>query len=208
MRKNIIGIIIILLAFVLIFGWEFYGREQFSYKPTLVVTAAVEKGQTVTTDLLAERRLPEEALVEGHMNLMDMGQLVGKVAKHHLPANSQITAKSVFEEELYTKSNESIYKIPGAWISSVSSSVRRGDTVAIYDASGIRMIGEFRVAFVKDNAEREITNEDGTNYLDEVDRLTSSGVPASVEILATVSDYKEIYQTSLSSSLLVVQRIK
>ena len=58
MRKNIIGVIIIVLAFVLIFGWEFYGREQFSYKPTLVVTATVEKGQTITSNLLAERRLP------------------------------------------------------------------------------------------------------------------------------------------------------
>lgn len=208
MRKNIIGVIIIVLAFVLIFGWEFYGREQFSYKPTLVVTATVEKGQTITSNLLAERRLPQEALVDGSMVMQDVSQLVGKVAKHYMARNSQITINDVYEKDLYIKGNESIYKIPSKWISSISSTVRRGDIVAIYDASGLRLIGEYRVAFVKDSSEREITNDDGTNHLEEIDRVASSGVPASLEIITTVSEYRDLYQTSLSSSLLVVQKIK
>ena len=103
MRKNIIGVIIIVLAFVLIFGWEFYGREQFSYKPTLVVTATVEKGQTITSNLLAERRLPQEALVDGSMVMQDVSQLVGKVAKHYMARNSQITINDVYEKDLYIK---------------------------------------------------------------------------------------------------------
>ncbi|NLO34095.1 MAG: hypothetical protein GX117_12220, partial [Candidatus Hydrogenedentes bacterium] len=164
MRKNIAGILIIILGAALIFGWEFYGREKFTYKPALVLVSSVEKGQLITSNVLAEKKFPQEALVEGSMVLADVGQLVGKVARHHMPTNAQITAKDVYADGLFIKGNESIYKIPSKWISSVSSSVRRGDTVVIYDVTGLRMIGEFRVAFVKDSSEREITNEDGTNY--------------------------------------------
>ena len=89
-----------------------------------------------------------------------------------------------------------------------SSALRRGDIVYIYGTNGLGLLGTFRIAYVKDEAEREVKNAGegsesnaggGAGYGSESDtggdilaRMDSTSVIDHVEIITTYQEYERL----------------
>jgi hypothetical protein len=87
-----------------------------------------------------------------------MGLLQGKVASQLIAKNDQIIPDYFSDNEFNLKRNESVFVIRPEWIAMRSSALRRGDIVDIYGTNGLGLLGTFRIAYVKDEAEREVKN--------------------------------------------------
>ena len=111
------------------------------------------------------------------------------------------------------KKEETIFVIDPDWIAMRSSSLRRGDIVDIYGSNGAGLLGTFQIAFVKDEAEREVKDagEAVQNHTasDILDRTDSTSVIDHIEIITTFSEYEKIaacVDGTTSSALIIVQR--
>lgn len=208
MKKAMAGIIVIIAALSLLFYWEGYGREHTKYEQVICASAEIQKGQTITDELLTVKSLPKDSLISGAIR--DKSELVGAVAAQYIPAQAQVSRKMTYTNDFYidTDRGESIYKLPAEWIDSRSAAVRRGDTIEIYLADGKRKLGEYTVAYVKDAQEREISSAVGQEYADMLNRTDATGVIDHIEIITTQEEYAALYQVASSTGqrLLIVQK--
>lgn len=207
MKKALAGVFVIIVALSLLFYWEGYGR-QMQYEQVICASIEIQKGQTITDEMLTTKSLPKDSLITGAVK--DVSQLLGIVAAQYIPAQAQISRKMIYPDDFYinTEKGESLYKLPAEWIDSRSAAVRRGDMIQIYLADGKQELGSYRVAYVKDAQEREITSAEGQEYADLLDRTEATGVIDHIEIIATQEDYATLYQTKNSTAqrFLIVQK--
>ncbi|NCB42276.1 MAG: hypothetical protein EOM59_06610 [Clostridia bacterium] len=208
MKKAMAGIIVIIAGLSMLFFWEGYGKEHMQYEQVICASAEIQKGQTITGDLLISKALPKDCLISGAVK--DETDLVGTVAAQYIPAQAQVSRKMTYTDDFYidTDRGESIYKLPAEWIDSRSAAVRRGDTVEIYLANGQRKLGAFTVAYVKDAQEREVSSIAGQEYADMLNRTDATGVIDHIEIIGTQEEYATLYQvmSSTEQRLLIVQK--
>jgi len=208
MKKAIAGVIVIIAGLSLLFFWESYGREHIRYEQAICASTEIQKGQTITDELLTTKSLPKDNLIAGAVK--DEADLIGTVAAQYIPAKAQVSRKMIYTDNFYidTDRGESIYKLPAEWIDSRSAAVRRGDTIEIYLADGKQKEGEYMVAYVKDAQEREISSIEGQEYADMLNRTDATGVIDHIEIIATQEEYAALYQmkTNTEQRFLIVQR--
>ncbi len=208
MKRALAGIIVIIVGLALLFYWESSGREQMQYEQVICASAAIQKGQTITDELLTTKALPKDCLISGA--LKNEAELIGTVAAQYIPAQAQISREMIYTDDFYidTDRGESIYKLPADWIDNRSAAIRRGDTVEIYLADGKRKVGEYMVAYVKDAQEREVSSIAGQEYADMLNRTDATGVIDHIEIIATQEEYAALYQLKQETEqrLLVVQK--
>lgn len=208
MKRALAGIMVIIAGLSLLFYWESSGREQMQYEQAICASAEIQKGQTITDELLTTKALPKDCLISGA--LKNGNELIGTVAAQYIPAQAQISREMIYTDDFYidTDRGESIYKLPADWIDNRSASVRRGDTVEIYLADGKRKVGEYTVAYVKDAQEREISSIEGQEYADLLNRTDATGVIDHIEVIATQEEYSALYQLKHDTEqrLLIVQR--
>lgn len=208
MKRALAGVIVIIVGLSLLFYWEGYGREHTKYEQVICASAEIQKGQTITDKLLTVKSMLKDSLISGAIK--DKSELVGTVAAQYIPAGAQVSRKMTYTNDFYidTDRGESIYKLPAEWIDSRSAAVRRGDTVEIYLADGKRKLGEYRVAYVKDEQEREVSSAAGQEYTDMLNRTDATGVIDHIEIIATHEEYEALYQVmgSAGQRLLIVQK--
>jgi hypothetical protein len=208
MKRALAGIIVIIVGLALLFYWESSGREQMQYEQVICASAAIQKGQTITDELLTTKALPKDCLISGA--LKNGAELIGTVAAQYIPAQAQISREMIYTDDFYidTDRGESIYKLPADWIDNRSAAIRRGDTVEIYLADGKRKVGEYMVAYVKDAQEREVSSIAGQEYADMLNRTDATGVIDHIEIIATQEEYAALYQLKQETEqrLLVVQK--
>lgn len=211
--KMIIGIFLILVSIAGLFSWELKGREAILMDQVLVAKVDIQKGQKVSDNLFLATGVTNENKVDGAMTPRDLGLLQGKVASQLIVKNNQISLKFFQEEYLSLKKNESIYVINSEWIAMRSSSLRRGDQIDIYGEDGRGLIGTFQVAFVKDEAEREVidagTKNGPVKRGGPMDRTNSSSVIHHIEIIATMEQYQALVSSVVgdcATRLLIIQR--
>lgn len=208
MKKAMAGVIVIIAGLSLLFFWEGYGKEHVQYEQVICASAEIQKGQTITDELLTKKTLPKDCLIPGAIK--DEAELVGTVAAQYIPARAQVSRKMTDTDDFYidTDRGESIYKLSSEWIDSRSAAVRRGDTIEIYLADGKRKLGEYTVAYVKDAQEREVSSIAGQEYADMLNRTDATGVIDHIEIIATQEEYTTLYQVmnSTGQHLLIVQK--
>ncbi len=208
MKKAMAGIIVIIAALSLLFYWESSGREQMQYEQVICASAEIQKGQTITDELLTAKSLPKDSLITGVVK--NKADLIGTVAAQYIPAQAQLCRKMIYKDDFYidTDRGESIYKLPADWIDNRSAAVRRGDTVEIYRADGKQKLGEYKVAYVKDAQERELSSVEGQEYADMLNRIDATGVIDHIEIIATQEEYVALYQakSNTEQKFLIVQK--
>lgn len=194
--KSIIGILLIILSLASLFLWEWKGREMILLREVLVAKHMIEMGTLVDESMFEIRGVPKDNLIEGALKPEEVGWLKGNVTAQLISQNSQISKAYFRENTFYLREGEAIFVLEPGWIAMRSSSLRRGDTVDIYGSNGGGFIGSYRIAFVKDEAEREIKDVmlEGRNYIEKevLERTDSTSIIDHVEIITTLEEYEKL----------------
>lgn len=206
--RPIIGVLLIGLSIGGIIYWEIEGREALLMDSVVVASVDILPGMEITDALLTSANVLKESRVKGSIDSDHMGSLIGKTANQLTLKNAQLSISYFEEKDMKVQSKESLFVIKADWIDMVSSSARRGDLVEIY---GGELLGVYRVAFVKDKEDREITSigsfvKNADNF---VERTDSTAVIDHIEIICTLEEYEKIeaYATGETApTLVVVQR--
>lgn len=206
--KTLIGIILILSSIAGIIFWELQGRDRLLMEKVLIAKEEIEAGSLIQGDMIKEASIPKEIIIDNPIKIMEEEQVIGKISKHYIPKNSQLST-SFFQDEIFRiEAEESIYVIKAEWIEMISSAVRSGDMVKIYSKDRKIIIGEYMVAFVKDSSFREVKSvnesKDDNNILK---RSDSTSFVSYIEIKASMVDYGKIVDyinLSLDNKLLII----
>lgn len=205
--KSWIGAALIVLSAAGLIFWEMQGRETFQTKPVLVAAMEIPAGTIVSAGAFTTTRIPSGNLVEGALDGMEEMQLLGRCAKETILKNQQIAAEYFVSEEERMKAEESVYVLPPEWILMRSSALRKGDLVALYGGDSLQEIGEYRLAFVKDQTEQEVTDPGGGLKSETLDRTYSTAEISHVEVITTLEEYGKIRNTAASEGgILIVGR--
>jgi len=191
--KQIVGILLILAAVAALVYWETDGRSRITTVKILVANENIAKGAIITAPMLSVVGAMPETVVEGALTPAEAGRAYGKAAVQDIAKNQQISGSLFCEPGEQEISKLSPFLIKGEWIDSRSSSLRQGDSISIYNRDGSRHLGNFKVVFVQDVADNEITEW---------------GIVDHLEILTEVSEYRKIVRfiDEEQGKLLIVQR--
>lgn len=211
--KTLLGILLILLSLAGLFLWEWKGRETILMEEVLVASEEIKKGTMVSSSMFITRGVQKTNLLDGALTLKDLEHLRGKVSAQLIAKNDQIILDYFRDNEFYLDRNESIFVIEPGWIAMRSSALRRGDMVDIYSSDRFNLLGTYRIAFVKDAAEREVQNaavETAGKAGNEIlERTDSSSVIDHIEIISSLSAYEKLRNCvsgATPSALIIVQR--
>lgn len=215
MRKwrAFIGVMLTVVSLGGFFFWEYRGREELLMREVLVAQEDISAGETFSSGLFKSVKLPRETLLADGLSAADINRFIGKISTVKMLKNSQVSAFYFQSDPFSLKEGEAIFPLDPEWIAMRSSALRRGDLVDLYGTAGYGLIGTYRVAFVKDNAEREIRDA-GTGELPVVkhevlDRTDSTSAISHIEIMTTVDEYQRILscvEGEIPVSLMIVQR--
>ena len=212
MIKTIIAVALIVIGILSLVFWEAWGRENILYMKLLVANQDIMRGMTISEEMVTEKSFARNTVITEALRINDKDKVIGQVAKQNIPQNGQLNLAFLYKDDFFIDKGESIFKIPASWIDNRSASIRRGDTIMFY--AGDQFIGEYKVAFVKDAEEREVTSTESQWYSEALDRTDSTGVISNIEIIATMPEYKELYKVAVynpdslvTQKLLIVQKL-
>jgi hypothetical protein len=216
--KPILGVILILLSIAGIFFWEMKGREAVMTDQVLVAREEIQEGTAVNASMFVAKGVPKSNLLIGALTPMDVAVIHGKVASQFIAKNDQIIMEYFRDDEFFLEGNESIFVIDPDWIAMRSSSLRKGDVVDIYGDSGSGLIGTYRIAYVKDESEREVKNAgeeaSGSEAANILERPDGTSVIDHIEIITTYREYENLVSCvngsagTTPAALIIVQRGK
>jgi len=211
--RSIIGILLILLSIAGLFFWEWKGRETILLEEVLVAKEEIKKGTMVDSSMFIPNGVPKTNMLEEALTPGDMALIQGKVASQLIAKNDQILVKYFRDNEFYLDRDESIFVIDPGWVAMRSSALRRGDIVDIYGSNGLGLLGTFRIAYVKDEAEREVRNAaeetERAAANDILERTDSTSVIDHIEIISTFREYEDLVNCVIGitpAALIIVQR--
>ncbi len=185
-----IGLFLIIASIAGLLYWEMIGRDTVCMDQVLVARNQMEEGTVVTADMFFIQGIPKELVLEGGFHENDISSLDGLVTTQMIAKNSQIISAYFRKDPLVISEAESIFVLKKNWIAMRSSSLRRGDLVAIYGSVAGEYLGEYRVAYVKDESEREIRNADL-----ELKPMSQQGTILNREDSTSIIDHIEIITT-------------
>ena len=224
MRKlrSILGILLILLSIVGLFLWEWKGRETLMTDEVLVAKEEIRKGAIVDSGMFITKGVPRENLLPGALTPGAVRSIQGKAASQFIAENGQVVADYFRADEFSLGQDESVFVIDPGWIGMRSSALRRGDIVDIYGSGGLGLLGTFRIAYVKDDADREVRNvaaDTGVNVeagkqgdRGILERPDGSAVIDHIEIISTFQEYENLVNSigggdeTTPAALIIVQR--
>ena len=207
--KPIIGCILIVTALVGLFYWEHDGRIRWTTEEVASAAFDIAEGKEINEAMFKKMRVPPECIVDGALSMEEASKLKGRICRQNIKANSQIVADFFENTEELIEEGKSIFVIKPSWMDMRSSSLRSGDIVQIYSDTGDVYLGTFRVAFVKDDNEQEVTSADGISRQQNIlDRKMSSRAANHIEIVATLDEYNAInaFVRDGARSLMIVQK--
>ncbi len=203
--KGIAGLLLCICAVAGIYYWESYGRIRYEKTEIVVLKYALAPNARIQKDQLIYVNRDKSTLIDNPIR--DPGLIVGKVAKHYIPAGMQLSEKFFEAEGLLPGQGEYIFQMPSEWIASYPSTLRRSDNAYIYpirlkhseisDAERENNLAELKqsaerddeapiqcmkIAFVKNQSNQEVESvgEDG--------RLNGSSNIATIELIAEIDD--------------------
>ncbi|GAB1475697.1 hypothetical protein MASR2M70_05290 [Bacillota bacterium] len=174
----------------------------------IVASEMIPEGTLITRDMLMPAGVLKESRIYGSMDWDRVEGVIGYVADRDIVQNGQLSGEYLADEDFLLGENESVFVLHKDWILMRSSSIRRGDRIDIYKSGNMEKIGDFRVAFVKDENEVEVTDGEGVNETKLLNRTVSTGSVSHVEIIAGVYDYEKILNcvSEDGAGLLLVQK--
>lgn len=206
--RTVLGLLLIIFAVAGLIFWEVRGRETMLLDTVIVAKERIPAGTLITRDLLSAAGILEENRIQGGLSWDKLHLAIGQVALQDIVENSQISEEFLAESDFYIRSNESIFVLHPEWIAMRSSSIRRGDWIDIYESGSFDKIGSYRVAFVKDANELEVTDGEGAEGSNALDRTVSTSLISHIEIIADMKEYEKIARLAGNNEtgLLLVQR--
>lgn len=206
--RTVLGLLLIIFAVTGLIFWEVRGRETMLLDTVIVAKERIPAGTLITRDLLSAAGILEENRIQGGLSWDKLHLAIGQVALQDIVENSQISEEFLAESDFYIRSNESIFVLHPEWIAMRSSSIRRGDWIDIYESGSFDKIGSYRVAFVKDANELEVTDGEGSEEFNALDRTVSTSLISHIEIIADMKEYEKIARLAGNNEtgLLLVQR--
>lgn len=206
--RTVIGLLLIAFAVAGLIFWEVRGREAILLDTVIVASETIPAGTVITRDLLSAAGVLTENRVQGAVDWEGLPQIIGQVALQDIIKNGQVSNEYLEADDFYLHDNESIFVIHPEWIVMRSSSIRRGDWISIYQDLTHEEIGTYRVAFVKDANEMEVTDGEGRKESSSLDRTLSTSPVSHVEIIADMEEYEKIISSvrNNDAGLLLVQK--
>ncbi len=218
--RSVLGVLLILLSITGLFLWEWKGRDAILTEQVLVAKEEIREGRVLSSSLFEVKGIPKANLLPNALAPSELGQLQGKVASQLIAKNGQVVPDYFSDNEFRLQRNESVFVIRPEWIAMRSSALRRGDIVDLYATNGMGLLGTFRVAYVKDEAEREVKNVSGEPGGDAgggaggdiLDRTDSTSVIDHIEIITTYPEYEKLAGVisgadgATPSALIIVQK--
>lgn len=211
--KLFIGILLMILSISSLLFWEMEGRDVILLEPVLVAKEDIAENTKLDASLFVVKGIPRENLLEGALRERDLKVLTGRQSRGDILKNSQLTWRAVWEKDFFLKEEESVFVIQPQWIAMRSSALRKDDWVDIYRADGSEKIGTYKVAFVKDSADREVKDLSVTGEIGREEnwlyRTDSTSVINHIEIISTLADYIKILHTVAgeeAGTLIILQK--
>lgn len=205
--KPTVGLLLIIFSITAVIWWESTGREEFMMDKVLVAKEDIHKGMKVEKDLFIQINATKESVIKNAYDWDDFAKIDGLEVKQFIPKNSQISKEFFRGKEKGITIENTIFPIKEEWIQFRSSSLRKGDTIDLYDSKGNIYIGNFQIAFVRDANEQEVTSMDGSLNGEILERSSATSVISFVEIVASLEAYKQIVQYAEDGmKFLIVQR--
>ena len=191
--KQIIGILLIVLAVSALTYWETDGRNRLLTEKVVVASESIMEGDIITKQMLRVAAALPETVIDGALRPDEIDKALGKEASQGLVKNQQIAATHIREQGEAKKEKLSPFLIKAEWIDSLSSSLRKGDVISIYNGDGSFYFGDFEAVYVKDANDREITD---------------GGVIDHLEILTVLAEYQKIRGRvdKAGEKLLIIQK--
>ncbi|NMA93916.1 MAG: hypothetical protein GX975_04555 [Clostridiales bacterium] len=205
--KTIVGIVLIILSAAGMFLWETMGREKLMLVSVLASSTDIRQGNEVDAAQFKEIKVLPENLPKDTLLASDAEKLKGKRASRNIYAGQQLCARDFTEAGGALPDGMSIYVLPESWIYARSSSLRAGDEIELYCMPEKISLGIYKVAFVRDSAEREVIDQIPADAV--LERNTPSAAIASVEILCNAQQYFKLFdavQAAGPASLLLAMR--
>lgn len=196
--KVMLATLLIIIGIGTLIFWEGWGREYVTYASVVTASQDIQQGEVITEKMLKECFVEKDILINGVVEYKDSKNLLNKVSKQFIAGGSQLNPNYFADEDFYLSKDKSIFKIPVSWIDTRSSSIRRGDKIEIYSPDG-KSLGQYRVAFVKDEQEREVTSAD-SKWKETLERTDSTGVIDNIEIITTMAKYNDLKQRAALSN--------
>lgn len=204
--KTLLGIFLIAGSLFALVFWEVKGREILLLSPILTAEIDIKEGSIIRQeDLRVSKVLPENILL-GALLPQEQQSLIGLVANCEIFSNQQLLRSYFQKENTILKQGESLFVLPDAWIHSMSSAVRAGDTIILYSLPEDHHLGQYTVAFVKDRNRKEVRDVLG-HESDLLKRADSTSEVSHLEIICTLEEYIMICNVAMDSgfgNLLVV----
>ncbi len=207
--KPILGIIMIALALMLMFFWETSGRQMVTTSEVLVAAMDIKDGEILEESKIKVAKTLNENLMKDCLLREQMQIVIGEKTNCDIFQNQQLSRKYFLKSKNKIKKDYTLFTLYSHWMKNLSSSVRKGDLIDIYTARENIYLGNFRVAFAKDNANHEVVDEGKPKSAECIlDRTDSNLTLDHIEIEATLQDYMQIssYGAIEEEGLIIVQR--
>ncbi len=175
-KRQIIGIVMIVVSISSFFAWEKWGRDSFLYSELIVLNQNVSSNNMIDESMLDTKKtnyVPEGAYLSGQES-----EIIGMCANHFINEGAAIFSENLIEDKFAIKYGEDrhVMAIPNDWLASYPQTLRRGDTAYFYD-TGV-LITEAVVVYARDGSNQEVLSQDN-------DRLLSTAVVSLVEVIVS-----------------------
>ena len=183
MNRRIIGLAMITVTLAAIGIWEFWGRENISYRQVIVLREDTKAHTVISEDDIQTKKLESpsgEALTEA-----DAEKLIGMETSQYVAADTELR-REYFQTSQFAvgqDSGKALMSLPSDWLLSFPQTLRRGDKVNIYN--GTVKLMEAVTAHVKDSGGQEVLSQDSQ-------RMEASSALSHIEIIGSEEDLVEL----------------
>ena len=183
MNRRIIGLAMITVTLAAIGIWEFWGRENISYRQVIVLREDTKAHTVISEDDIQTKKLESpsgEALTEA-----DAENLIGMETSQYVAADTELR-REYFQTSHFAvgqDSGKALMSLPSDWLLSFPQTLRRGDKVNIYN--GTVKLMEAVTAHVKDSGGQEVLSQDSQ-------RMEASSALSHIEIIGSEEDLVEL----------------
>jgi len=173
----IIGTLIIVATLIGVYAWETFGRERLTYRPVIVLKNDVLAGSVIKEDMLDVQYYEVDKIIKDAIT--DKNAIIGLSASHFIPRNTQLHPNYFEPIDLVLKDDQFIFKLPNDWILSVPDTLRRKDTIAIYEVNAKQIEKLYNSAAIT----KPVNQSADDNNASEINTLTSEQIDSVQEYL-------------------------
>jgi hypothetical protein len=183
LNRRIIGLAMITVTLAAIGIWEFWGRENISYRQVIVLREDTKAHTVISEDDIQTKKLESpsgEALTEA-----DAENLIGMETSQYVAADTELR-REYFQTSQFAvgqDSGKALMSLSSDWLLSFPQTLRRGDKVSIYN--GTVKLMEAVTAHVKDSGGQEVLSQDSQ-------RMEASSALSHIEIIGSEEDLVEL----------------